>query len=326
MTDLTAEEMALEAMLESRLESISARLHALTHASKNLSTETQELFTVIQAKFQRMYVLEDNLLRIQGKPGLSNIHLETGPQLVPILPAHMRTGVKGAGIRDSDIEEIKMGVKTLRRKFHAASAVVTTVGWWRHLKDKEKNGSVAASGVPIEVTMTPVEPPVPAVPVVPAVPTTPIVAAPPAVVAVVPVVPMIGFNAAAAAIKANKANKAANMKSEALSVDTSLQTQLSSPHTPPLSTPMSPTHLGKSGVIWPKTMLSPTSPSTKKRNTLTLQQIFTPPASATVTKPLKQRERANPALGLCSPPTSPMAPEQTPTAENTLMRRFSLRS
>ncbi|KAG0300795.1 hypothetical protein BGZ98_008857 [Dissophora globulifera] len=335
MLDLTAKELALEAMLESRLELISARLCTLSNDTRTLSTETNKLFDVIQAKFPRLFMLEDHLLRTQGKPGLSNVYLETEststsasasaspepqqlpqPQLVPRRPAHMLTGSNSAAhvrsIGDNEIEEIKMGVRTLRRKFQAASAAVTTVGWWRHLKEKNDAAVSASATLTVEQPSVPAVPAIPTIPdssysppspPSPVIPMTPVTVIKPVtpvapVTPVVPVVPMIGFNAAAAAIKANKAARDAAK----LSVDTSIPTP------PPIS--FSPQLTGKPGeVLSPKTMLSPTSASTKKRNTLTLQQIFTPPPSSSTSsvfsKPIQQRERANPSLGLCSPPMSP---------------------
>ncbi|KAF9201785.1 hypothetical protein BGZ49_008008 [Haplosporangium sp. Z 27] len=260
--DLTAEELAFEALLESRLEIISARINALRGSTKKLYTETQDLYKVVEAKAKRMYIIEDNLLRLQGKPGLSNQYLVNGSQ-----PR------KNLGIDSSDIEQFKMGVKTLRRKFQAAGAVVSTVGWWRHLKEKEKDKAGVAAGN-LEITIAPPKEPI-----------------------VVPVT--------------------SNVKSEVkLSVNTALA---QSADTATLVT--SPTQV-KSPVLSPKAMLSPTSSSTKKRTTLDLQQIFSPPASAT-TKPIQKRviERANPALGLISPPMSPES-----VVGSNLTRGLSLRS
>ncbi|KAF9348547.1 hypothetical protein BGX26_013042 [Mortierella sp. AD094] len=259
--DLTAEELALEAMLESRLEIISARINALKDSTKQLYTETQDLYKVVEAKAKRMYIVEDNLLRLQGKPGLSNQYLVNGSQ-----PR------KNLGIGNSELEEFKMGVKTLRRKFQAAGAVVSTVGWWRHLKEKEKAKAGGAATATLEITTTP--------------------------------------SKELEAVKASGNNKK-------LSVDTALAMEST-----PTTTVTSPTQV-KSPILSPKAMLSPTSSSTKKRATMDLQQIFSPPASA---KPLRHIERANPALGLISPPMSPEGPIQASSVGSSLTRGLSLRS
>ncbi|KAG0011647.1 hypothetical protein BGZ80_000533 [Entomortierella chlamydospora] len=237
--DLTAEELALEAMLESRLEIISA-----------------------QAKAKRMYIIEDNLLRLQGKPGLSNQYLVNGSQ-----PR------KNLGIGNDELEEFKMGVKTLRRKFQAAGAVVSTVGWWRHLKEKEKAKAEGAATAKLEITATP-------------------------------------SKELQDAVKTS-----GNIKK--LSVDTALAMEST-----PTTTVTSPTQV-KSPILSPKAMLSPTSSSTRRRATMDLQQIFSPPP---VVKPVRHIERANPALGLISPPMSPEGPIQPSSVGSTLTRGLSLRS
>ncbi|KAG0069600.1 hypothetical protein BGZ93_007292 [Podila epicladia] len=240
MKDLTAAELALEALLESRLEILTARINKLHEDSHQLYTSTQALSSVFQAKFKRVYYVEDHLLRLQGKPGLSEQYLENGSQ-------------PSKGVNSKDLENFKMGVKTLRRKFQAAGAVASTVGWWRHLKDKS----------PSKVNLT----------VVPPAPT------------------LIETHV-----------KAAKETPPALIIETTL------PVEPPSEALM--------------------SPNTKRKNTLALQQIFSspPPSSA---KPLHQHyitspssERANPALGLYSPPLSPKGTGPV----NSLMRGLSLRS
>ncbi|KAF8948778.1 hypothetical protein BGZ47_002751 [Haplosporangium gracile] len=265
MKDLTAAEIELEALLESRLEILSTRLRVFTQAAQALFAETQELHKAVQSKARRMYIIEDNILRLQGKPGLPHLFTESGLQRRPT----------AGGIGNNEIEDIKMGVKTLRRKFQAAGAVVSTVGWWRHLKEKEnKTGGK--------------------------------------IVAVAPVVPVTP------AVK--------------LSIDTSSAAiQDAQPPSPPTSTSPVAAAPARQAVVSPKAVLSPTSSSTKKRNTLALQDIFT--ASST-TKPLHQHyalspstERANPALGLCSPPLSPRTVQgPNATSGNSLMRGLSLRS
>ncbi|KAG0364672.1 hypothetical protein BC939DRAFT_461266 [Gamsiella multidivaricata] len=282
MSGLTAEEMAFEAMIESRLEHISSRLNALTQATQHLFSETQDLHNTFQAKAHRMYAIEDNLLRLQGKPGLSNLLLVNGAQ-------PRRGNYKSIG--SGEIEEIKMGVKTLRRKFQAAGNVVSTVGWWRHLKDK---AAASASGVPLEITATPV------------------------------------VKSEEDAVKTKTSDTKSDLVAK-LSIDTSLPAQPQQVLTPSADTAPTSHTLTKPAIISPKTMLSPTSSSTKKRNTLNLQQIFTPPPSATA-KQLHQHyvsspssQRAHPSLGLYSPPMSPNA---VPSATNTnsLMQGLSLRS
>ncbi|KAF9294019.1 hypothetical protein BGZ74_011459 [Mortierella antarctica] len=240
MKDLTAAELALEALLESRLEILTARINKLHEDSHQLYTSTQALSSVFQAKFKRVYYVEDHLLRLQGKPGLSDQYLENGSQ-------------PSKGVNSKDLENFKMGVKTLRRKFQAAGAVASTVGWWRHLKEKSPN----------KVNL-----------------------------AVVPPAPTV----VETHVKTTKGTP------PALTIETTL------PVEPPSEALM--------------------SPNTKRKNTLALQQIFSspPPTSA---KPLHQHyitspssERANPALGLYSPPLSPKGTSPI----NSLMRGLSLRS
>lgn len=241
MKDLTAAELALEALLESRLEILTARINKLHQDTHQLYTSTQALSSVYQAKFKRVYYVEDHLLRLQGKPGLSEQYLENGSQ-------------PSKGINSKDLENFKMGVKTLRRKFQAAGAVASTVGWWRHLKENNLNK------VNLSVVPTP----------------APIVVETP--------------------VKAEKETP------PALTIETAL------PVEPPSEALM--------------------SPNTKKMNTLALQQLFnSPPPSSP--KPLHQHyitagssERANPALGLYSPPQSPKGTGPI----NSLMRGLSLRS
>ncbi|KAF9999734.1 hypothetical protein BGZ65_004962 [Modicella reniformis] len=274
MSDLTAEELALEAMLESRLEIISSRLQALHQATQQLNSQTQELSKAVDTKARRMYVVEDNLLRLQGKPGLSNMMLVNGAQ-----PSRGHLFAN----KNSEIEEeIKMGFKTLRRKFQAAGAAVSTVGWWRHLKDK-KNGSDPVPAVPVQIT-------------------------------------------------AAKSNSTKNEVTK-LSVDTALANQHDQ-HDQQQEEALSPTMTGtspvKPAVLSPKAMLSPTSSSTKRR-TVDLQQIFTAPSPTTAKQPHQHylispsNQRAHPSLGLISPPTSPNAPDQSPTTGG-LMRGQSLHS
>jgi len=279
MSDVTAAELALEALLESRLEIIAARLQALTPSTKLLHSEAQASFKEIQAKYRRLQIIEDYLLRLQGKPGLSHLYTDAGAQ-----PRRY------VGIGNSEIEEIKMGVKTLRRKFQAAGVAVSTVGWWRHLKEKDVASPVSLVAVEDQSNNTPTHDNT----------ATPLTAAAAAVEA------PVAFDKSAGGSPAAK-----------LSIDTSIATPAVSKKAAPL--------------LSPKAVLSPTSSSNKKRNTLALQQIFTP---MTATKPLHEHfatspssQRAHPSLGLFSPPMSPFGPGgEAATAENSLARGLSLHS
>ncbi|KAG0228376.1 hypothetical protein B0O80DRAFT_428112 [Mortierella sp. GBAus27b] len=294
MSDLTAEELALEAMLESRLEIITARLETLNKGSRKLANETQELATAVNAKARRMYVIEDNLLRLQGKPGLSHLMLVNGAQ-----PSRGQLFAN----KNSEIEEeIKMGFKTLRKKFQAAGSVVTTVGWWRHLKEKKEASNPALSGVPVQVVATPVS----------------------------------GTNKVApVATSSSSSSDKAKAKSEVgkLSVDTTLANQLDTEEQPEetLSPAMMHASPVKPAVFSPKAMLSPTSSSTKRRN-IDLQEIFTAQTAAPSKQPHEHylispsTQRAHPSLGLFSPPMSPNNPPQSPTSGSGLSRGLSLRS
>ncbi|KAF9939544.1 hypothetical protein BGZ75_000482 [Mortierella antarctica] len=283
MSDITAAELALEALLESRLEIIAARLQALTPSTKLLHSEAQTSFKDMQAKYRRLQIIEDYLLRIQGKPGLSHLYTDAGAQ-----PRRY------VGIGSSEIEEIKMGVKTLRRKFQAAGVAVSTVGWWRHLKDKDVASPVAVVAVEDQnnnsnnsINNKTFDNSVTAV-------------------ATVMDAPVASDNKSAGSNPAAK-----------LSIDTSIAT---------------PAVISKKAapLLSPKAILSPTSSSNKKRNTLALQQIFTP---TTATKPLHEHyatspstQRAHPSLGLFSPPMSPFGPGESATAENSLGHGLSLHS
>ncbi|KAF9351145.1 hypothetical protein BGX34_000759 [Mortierella sp. NVP85] len=303
MSDLTAEELALEAMLQSRLEIISARLQALSKATTALASDTHALSKSVDDKARRMYMVEDNLLKLQGKPGLSHLLLVQGSQ-----PSRGQLFVA----KNNEIEaEIKMGFKTLRRKFQAAGSAVATVGWLRHLAEKKKKGNVtsdpAITGVPVAMTATPVEGDLVRVPSTKTKSKT-------------------GATAAAAGGGAKQEG------AKALSVDTVLannppeeqldqqeQQQVLSPTTAKTRTPVKPPP-----IISPKAMLSPTSSSTKKRNTVDLAHMFTQNAPA---KQLHQHylaspstQRAHPSLGLFSPSETPNGPILSPTTEGGFMR------
>ncbi|KAF9174247.1 hypothetical protein BGX21_000757 [Mortierella sp. AD011] len=118
--DSEAARTAMEAMVQARLDQITKRLNNFNSRSHELHARTQELDKVIHEKTKRLYVVEDHLLRLQGKPGLSEEYLQKGPR-----PRRLT----------NDLEELRMGVKTLRGKFQAAGSVVTTAGWLKQLKD-----------------------------------------------------------------------------------------------------------------------------------------------------------------------------------------------
>ncbi|KAK3817606.1 MAG: hypothetical protein J3Q66DRAFT_400964 [Benniella sp.] len=306
MSDLTAEELALEAMLQSRLEIISARLQALSKATNDLASHTQALSKSVDDKARRMYIVEDNLLKLQGKPGLSHLLLVQGAQ-----PSRGQLFVA----KNNEIEaEIKMGFKTLRRKFQAAGSAVATVGWLRHLAEKKKGNVTsdpAITGVPVAMTATPVEGG-----------------------DIVRVPSMKTDKTKSSKTGATAAAGGGGAKQEGakvLSVDTVLannppeeqldqqQQQVLSPTTAKTRTPVKPPP-----IISPKALLSPTSSSNKKRNTVDLAHMFTQNAPA---KPLHQHflaspstQRANPSLGLFSPAETPNGPILSPTTEGGFMR------
>lgn len=117
--DSTAARLAMEAMIQERLDQLTRRLDDFNQQSFDLYTRTQQLAAEFQAKSKRLYQVEDHLLKVQGKPGLSDDFLAHGPQ-----PRRLT----------NDLEELRMGVKTLRKKFQIAGSVVATVGWWQHMK------------------------------------------------------------------------------------------------------------------------------------------------------------------------------------------------
>ncbi|KAF9974709.1 hypothetical protein BGZ73_001828 [Actinomortierella ambigua] len=133
-SEINAENEALEALLRDRVNSLAERLRVVTQQSKDVHAQAMALGKVFHEKQKRLYQIEDHLLRVQGKPGLSELYLENGSQ-----PRSLT----------KDLEEFRMGVKTLRRKFQAAGTVVTTAGWWRHLhadsKATDKNASSAST-------------------------------------------------------------------------------------------------------------------------------------------------------------------------------------
>jgi hypothetical protein len=310
MSDLTAEELALEAMLQSRLEIISARLQALSKATNDLASDTQVLSKSVDDKARRMYIVEDNLLKLQGKPGLSHLLLVQGAQ-----PSRGQLFVA----KNNEIEaEIKMGFKTLRRKFQAAGSAVATVGWLRHLAEKKKGNVTsdpAITGVPVVMTATPVE-------------GADLLARVPSMKTDKSKSSKTG---AAGGAGAGAGGAAKQEGAKVLSVDTVLannppeeeldqQEQVLSPTTAKTRTPV----VKPPPIVSPKAMLSPTSSSTKKRNTVDLAHMFTQNGPA---KQLHQHylaspstQRANPSLGLFSPSETPNGPILSPTTEGGFMR------
>ncbi|KAF9983456.1 hypothetical protein BGZ75_005072 [Mortierella antarctica] len=124
--DSTAARMAMEAMVQAKLDQITLRLDEFNYQSHDIYARTQELAIEFQAKAKRLYQVEDHLLRVQGKPGLSEHYLESGGM-----------GKKPRRLTN-DLEELSLGVKTLRNKFQVAGTVAaTTVGWLAQLKEKK---------------------------------------------------------------------------------------------------------------------------------------------------------------------------------------------
>ncbi|KAF9929183.1 hypothetical protein FBU30_001796 [Linnemannia zychae] len=119
--DSEASRLALEAMILKRLERITQRLDNFNSQSHELHARTEELAKSFHEKAKRLYKVEDHMLRVQGKPGLSEAYLEdAGPR-----PRRLT----------NDLEELRMGVKTLRKKFQVAGSVVSAVEWWKRLKE-----------------------------------------------------------------------------------------------------------------------------------------------------------------------------------------------
>ncbi|KAI8599475.1 hypothetical protein EDD21DRAFT_379757, partial [Dissophora ornata] len=104
---------AMEAMIMARLDRITKRLGKFNAQAQDLHMQTQQLAQAFQGKARRMYMVEDHLLRIQGKPGLSEAYLENG-------------GATRQRRLTDDLEELSMGVRSLRKKFQAAGTVVST--------------------------------------------------------------------------------------------------------------------------------------------------------------------------------------------------------
>ncbi|KAF9132742.1 hypothetical protein BGW39_011446 [Mortierella sp. 14UC] len=131
--DSEASRLALEALIQKRLDRITQRLDDFNFQSHELHTRTQALAKSFQDNAKRLYKVEDHLLRVQGKPGLSDAYIENAGPMQPRRLTH-------------DLEELRMGVKTLRKKFQVAGSVVSTVDWWKRLKDggggeQENNGA-----------------------------------------------------------------------------------------------------------------------------------------------------------------------------------------
>ncbi|KAF9903304.1 hypothetical protein EC991_003996 [Linnemannia zychae] len=134
--DSEASRLALEALIQKRLDRITQRLDDFNFQSHELYTRTQDLAKSFQDNARRLYKVEDHLLRVQGKPGLSDAYIDNAG------PTQRRR-------LTHDLEELRMGVKTLRKKFQVAGSVVSTVDWWKRLKEdggdnQENNGADAA--------------------------------------------------------------------------------------------------------------------------------------------------------------------------------------
>lgn len=130
--DSEASRLALEALIQKRLDRITQRLDEFNFQSHDLHARTEILAKSFHDNAKRLYKVEDHLLRVQGKPGLSDAYLENGG------PTQRRR-------LTNDLEELRMGVKTLRKKFQVAGSVVSTVEWWKRLKDGEQD-STAGDG------------------------------------------------------------------------------------------------------------------------------------------------------------------------------------
>ncbi|KAF9096622.1 hypothetical protein BGX23_010798 [Mortierella sp. AD031] len=130
--DSEASRLALEAMIQKRLDRITQRLDEFNFQSYDLYARTQALEKSFQDNAKRLYKVEDHLLRVQGKPGLSDAYLENGGAPQPRRLTH-------------DLEELRMGVKTLRKKFQVAGSVVSTVEWWKRMKDGQENSGNSSS-------------------------------------------------------------------------------------------------------------------------------------------------------------------------------------
>ncbi|KAF9152226.1 hypothetical protein BG015_005617 [Linnemannia schmuckeri] len=131
--DSEASRLALEAMIQKRLDRITQRLDDFNFQSHELYTRTETLAKSFYDNAKRLYKVEDHLLRVQGKPGLSDAYLENaGP------PQQRRL--------THDLEELRMGVKTLRKKFQVAGSVASTVEWWKRLKENAQDSTVEDGG------------------------------------------------------------------------------------------------------------------------------------------------------------------------------------
>ncbi|KAF9328059.1 hypothetical protein BGZ91_001167, partial [Linnemannia elongata] len=129
--DSEASRLALEALIQKRLDRITQRLDEFNFQSHELYARTEILAKSFHDNAKRLYKVEDHLLRVQGKPGLSEAYLENG-------------GATQRRRLTNDLEELRMGVKTLRKKFQVAGSVVSTVEWWKRLKS---DGQDSTAGV-----------------------------------------------------------------------------------------------------------------------------------------------------------------------------------
>ncbi|KAG0197686.1 hypothetical protein BGX28_008797 [Mortierella sp. GBA30] len=132
--DSTAARMAMEAMIQARLDQINQRLDEFNFQSHELYARTEELAVQFQQKAKRLYQVEDHLLRVQGKPGLSEHYLEHDGM------------IKKPRRLTNDLEELSIGVRTLRSRFQAMGSVATTVGWLNQLKDKKGANDIDKRG------------------------------------------------------------------------------------------------------------------------------------------------------------------------------------
>ncbi|KAF9898507.1 hypothetical protein BX616_003936 [Lobosporangium transversale] len=154
--DSEAARSTMEAMIQGRLDRITRRLNDFNAQSHELHKQVQELDNVMQDKAERLYLVEDHLLKLQGKPGL--FEDEEGTDGSPKSATGSVTRRKRSRRLTNDLDDLKMGVKTLRKKFQAAGNAATTVGWWKNLKqaraeaEAEAEADKATAAVPTTET------------------------------------------------------------------------------------------------------------------------------------------------------------------------------
>ncbi|KAI1300711.1 hypothetical protein EDD11_006023 [Mortierella claussenii] len=132
---------AMEAMILRRLDQVAQRLNEFNVQSSDIRKRTRELAEAFQDKADRLYLVEDHLLKIQGKSGLfEDGNEDEGEKEEEEHDAHQQPStamtVKKRRSRrlTNDLEELRMGVKTLRKKFQVAGQVASTVALWKNLK------------------------------------------------------------------------------------------------------------------------------------------------------------------------------------------------